>query len=176
MDCVIIIGSIEIREFPAANVVAHCCETNYGPAFVAYKGRKSKAERSRIFSNVETRDRELASFVEFHEGVEARKRQEREAVHGLAVGDIVYSIWGYEQTNVTFYEVVRVPSARTATVRKLKANWIESEPCSMRGTSTPRPGEYVENEKPRNRRATGWHTLGELEKWNGKPCPVTSWH
>ncbi|WP_099597088.1 hypothetical protein [Stenotrophomonas maltophilia] len=56
----------------------------------------------------------MDAFVTTHR---TRKRERQQAGHGLAVGDIVYSVWGYEQTNVTFYEVVRVPSGRSATVR-----------------------------------------------------------
>lgn len=163
----------ETREFPAAAVVAYCYESKRGPALLAYKGRQSKPARFLAFGSAEARDRSLASFVEYEEGIETRKRERQQAGHGLAVGDIVYSVWGYEQTNVTFYEVVRVPSGRSATVRELEADRIESAPGSMTGKSTPKPGQYVQGAKEKTRRATGWHTLGELSKWGGTPRPVT---
>lgn len=163
----------ETREFPAAAVVAYCYESKRGPALLAYKGRQSKPARFLAFGSTEARDRSLASFVEYEEGIETRKRERQQAGHGLAVGDIVYSVWGYEQTNVTFYEVVRVPSGRSATVRELEADRIESAPGSMTGKSTPKPGQYVQGTKEKTRRATGWHALGELSKWDGTPRPVT---
>jgi hypothetical protein len=36
----------------------------------------------------------------------------------LIIGDILKDVWGYEQTNVDFYEVVKV-TEKTATVRTL---------------------------------------------------------
>lgn len=170
----------ETREFPAAAVVAYCYESRRGPALVAYKGRQSKPARFLAFGSVEARDRALASFVEYEEGIEARKRERKQAAHGLVVGDIVYSVWGYEQTNVTFYEVVRVPSSRSATVREIEAEIVEDAPGSMTGKSTPKPGAFVQGVKDATRRATGWQTLsagerwrGGLSKWDGTPRRVT---
>jgi hypothetical protein len=163
----------ETREFHAAAVVAYCYESQRGPALLAYKGRQSKPARSMAFVSAEARDRSLASFVEYEDRIEARKRQRQQASHGLVVGDIVYSVWGYEQTNVTFYEVVRVPSSRSATLRELEADSIEDAPRNMTGKSTPKPGQYVQGTKEKTRRTTGWHRLGELSKWDGRPCRVT---
>jgi hypothetical protein len=36
-----------------------------------------------------------------------RTAEQRTQVHTLAVGDGIYNSWGYDQTNVDFYEVVR---------------------------------------------------------------------
>ncbi|EHH7254069.1 hypothetical protein J5X32_001763 [Escherichia coli] len=82
----------ETREFPAAAVVAYCYESKRGPALLAYKGRQSKPARFLAFGSAEARDRSLASFVEYEEGIETRKRERQQAGHGLAVGDIVYSV------------------------------------------------------------------------------------
>ncbi len=170
----------ETRDFPAAAVVAYCYQSSRGPALVAYKGRQSKPARFLAFGTAEARDRALSSFVEYEEGIEARKRERKQAAHGLAVGDIVYSVWGYEQTNVTFYEVVRLPSGRSATVREIEAETVEDTPGSMTGASTPKPGQYAQGAKDETRRATGWQTLssgkrwrGELSKWDGTPRRVT---
>jgi len=170
----------ETREFPAAAVVAYCYESKRGPALLAYKGRQSKPARYLAFGSVEARDRLLSAFVAQEEANEASKRERKQAAHGLAVGDIVYSTWGYEQTNVTFYEVVRLPSGRSATLREIEAETVEDAPGSMTGSSTPKPGQYVQGAKDETRRATGWQTLsagqryrGQLYKWDGKPRRVT---
>jgi hypothetical protein len=94
----------------------------------------------------------------------------------------LYSTWGYEQTNVTFYQLTRVVSGRSAMVRQIEADTIESKPGCMTGTTTPRPGEFVAGSKDEMRRATGWQTLGagktaqgDLEKWAGRPRNVSSY-
>lgn len=170
----------ETRNFPGAAIVAYCYDTGRGAAFLAYKGRQSKPKQHAAFSTVEGRDRALASLVEQHESMEAWKRERKEAQHGLEVGDIVCSVWGYEQTNVTFFEVVRVPSGRSATLRELEAERVEDAPHSMTGTATPKPGQYAQGAKDQTRRATGLHKLsglkswhGDAQKWSGKPCRVT---
>ncbi len=38
----------------------------------------------------------------------------------ISVGDIFVSSWGYEQTNVTFYQVLSVHGKKTVTVREIR--------------------------------------------------------
>ncbi|EGL3999228.1 hypothetical protein WCZ60_004792 [Escherichia coli] len=170
----------ETREFPAAAVIAYCFQSGNGPAFVAYKGRQSKPAQRYAFGSAERRDRYLSDYVARETEREEAKRARRQAAHGLAVGDIVYSVWGYEQTNVTFYQVVRVPSDRSAVVRKIAADITEQPAGSMTGTSTPRPDDFDPMAKEETHRATGWQALnagksgrGSLSKWDGRPCRVT---
>lgn len=173
-------ANAEARDFPAAAVIAYCYETPNGPAFVAYKGRRSKPSRFYSFRCVERRDENLADFVRQETEVEDCKRKRRETGHGLIVGDIVYSSWGYEQTNVDFFEVVRVPSSRSAVVRKVEKQTTLSEQGRMCGEVMPKPGMYVKSAKESTRRAAGLHSLnggklayGVLNKWDGKPKSVT---
>ena len=56
-------------------------------------------------------------------------------------GDILYSSWGYEQTNIDFFEVVKA-TAKTVTVRKIKSE--KTYTGDMSGTSKPVPGAFVE--------------------------------
>lgn len=172
----------ETREFPAAAVVAYYFQSANGPAFIAYKGRQSKPAQRVAFGSVERRDEQLAEYVKRETAREGARQQRQQAAHGLEVGDILYSTWGYEQTNVTFYQLTRIVSGRSAMVRQIEADTIESKPGSMTGTTTPRPGEFVAGSKDEMRRATGWQTLGagksshgDLEKWDGRPRNVSSY-
>jgi len=172
----------ETREFPAAAVVAYCYQSDRGPAFIAYKGRQSRPARFLAFQTEERRDSNLAGFIEQETKTEDYKRARREVGHGLAVGEIVYSVWGYEQTNVDFYEVVRVPSARSAVVRKIDQDTTENAPGSMTGKTTPKQGQFEGTAKETTHRAAGLHSLnggkssrGDLQKWDGTPRNV-SWY
>lgn len=95
----------ECREFSSAGVVAYCYDSKQGPAYIVYKGRQGKPARCFAFASEERRDKHLATYIEVETNNENAKRTRRAAGHGLAVGEIVYSVWGYEQTNVDFYEV-----------------------------------------------------------------------
>lgn len=171
----------ETREFPAAALVAYLYESKKGPALVAYKGRQSKPCRFIAFADDERRQTYLVELVNTETEAEIWKRARRETAHGLSVGDILFSSWGYDQTNVDFYEVVRVPSARFAVVRQIKQETTENS-SSMSGVTVPKPGEFVSTAKESIRSAAGWHclnggnlTMGSLQKWDCKPKFV-SWY
>lgn len=65
----------------------------------------------------------IAKELEYRERREQEKaRKKVEAVAKAAnvkVGDIFVDSWGYEQTNVDFYQVVAKPSAKTVIVREI---------------------------------------------------------
>jgi hypothetical protein len=71
----------------------------------------------------------------------AERRAKLDQPHGLAVGDVLRSSWGYDQTNTDYFEVTRVIGKRTVEVRKL-AEQIEQTAWAQ-GNSVPVPGQYV---------------------------------
>lgn len=86
-----------------------------------------KIEFNYRFSSVERMYEYCAEFIKNKIAVEeyraARKAKVKaEAVEKAAnvkVGDIFVDSWGYEQTNVDFYQVVAKPSAKTVIVREI---------------------------------------------------------
>lgn len=62
----------------------------------------------------------------------------------METGTILYNNWGYEQTNIDFYLVVK-KTDKTVTLRKLK-NINEDSMLSMTGKTTP--GEVDLYKKP----------------------------
>lgn len=64
----------------------------------------------------------LAARLEYQE----HKRQPSQNIHGVHVGDLFYTSWGYEQTNVTFWQVVQLKGKATAVVREIKAEITRS--------------------------------------------------
>lgn len=59
----------------------------------------------------------------------------------IKVGDIFYNSWGWEQTNINFYQVVRVTrSGKTVYVREVQGITTPNGP--MTGTKVPNPGVF----------------------------------
>ena len=58
------------------------------------------------------------------------------------VGDIFYSSWGYEQTNVTFWQIVKL-TEKTAWFRPVKKQTVGIY-TSMSGTTAPIPNEFID--------------------------------
>lgn len=77
-----------------------------------------------------------------HKVASQERRQSQNVAHTFAVGDILSGSWGYEQTNVEFYQVVEVPSANYVMIREL-AHVSSGETGYMTGTCMPDPGNYV---------------------------------
>jgi len=61
-------------------------------------------------------------------------------IHGVEIGDIFYTSWGYDQTNIDFFEVVAV-TEKMATVKPIREK--RTETGWLRGETEPMPGEYI---------------------------------
>lgn len=110
----------------------------------AYIGKQRKCNWHLSFSTEAEREECIQSFFAMGDKVQARKdaiKAERKAEsaipHSLKVGEIIYNSWGWEQTNVDFYEIVKV-SAHFVWVQKLKAT--TNETSFMAGNTTALPG------------------------------------
>ena len=66
--------------------------------------------------------------------------------HGVEVGDIFYTSWGYEQTNVDFFQVTAV-TAKMATVRKISEKRDETD--WAQGKTLPDKDNFVGKESRR---------------------------
>jgi hypothetical protein len=72
-----------------------------------------------------------------------RKQERKDFVNPLKIGDIVYNSWGYDQTNIDFYEVVG-STEKTVKLRQLCQHIEETN--FMAGNTTPQPGQYRNDE------------------------------
>lgn len=74
------------------------------------------------------------------EGYKAERRAARKAfVHSYKAGDLFRRSWGYDQTNVNFYQVVAV-KGKTLTVREIAQDYVETG--FMCGKTGPQIGEF----------------------------------
>lgn len=90
-----------------------------------------------------------------------------------AVGDILYSSWGYDQTNIDFYEIVKVTRTQVA-LRKLEKKIVRSSvPYNY---VVPLPGRYA-GPVFRRKFSPGWRggisvsitSYAGAHSWDGKP-------
>jgi hypothetical protein len=85
------------------------------------------------------RDQRVAEFFAGQRARLARKakaKAERSAPHTLTVGAVLYSSWGYEQTNVSFYQVVALKGASSVMLRKISGEMVDSEGYSSMAGKT----------------------------------------
>ena len=79
-----------------------------------------------------------------HEAAKKETSSEKAAVNlaGFIVGDILYSSWGYDQTNIDFYQVVKV-TAKTITVKEI--NYKSDYDSSMSGYKVPVKNAFIDD-------------------------------
>lgn len=104
-------------------VIAYVYENKNGqPAAIAYVGKSNKPAFHFRFKSTEQRAQHIAELFENIEKREAYKAEQKAARknfrHTIQVGEILYSSWGYEQTNVEFYQVIAV-TEKTVTFREV---------------------------------------------------------
>lgn len=90
--------------------------------------------------------------------------------HDFKVGDILYSDWGYDQTNIDFYQVTAI-SAAGLTIRE-----VEKKVVGGQGTHTelvaPIPDQFTGDVMKKRPSPSGTVKINSYErarKWDGKP-------
>ena len=120
IDC----GETDAQVFTYANNGNLCA--------VAFHGRAQKPDWKYRFANSVDRQDHIDRFVEKRRDYKQRRdeeRQRRNQGHGLKVGDIIYCSWGYDQTNVDFYEVSKLVGKCTIEVKEVAALKTETNIC-----------------------------------------------
>ncbi len=95
---------------------------------MAFGGRRSRPDFNYLFRSQERRDEYVAKYIDdLRESQEyaSKRRADRNKPHTLEVDDILYSSWGYDQTNVDFYQVVEVVGKCTVIIREIAHKTIE---------------------------------------------------
>ena len=112
------------------------------PAARFYAGRTMKPESYR-FSSKDARTAAIKRFVAFRnehfEAKQAKKAAQSERT--LKVGDVVYTSWGYEQTNVDYYKVTKLVGKASYELVEIGAN--HEADTSMSGRTTPDPTNEI---------------------------------
>jgi len=151
----------------------------YGLAFI---GKRTKPEfhyRYRTEAERTKRFEDTLSGVLANEEFKAKRRAERAKPHNLEVGMILYGSWGYEQTNVDFFEVVR------ATKRSVWVEEIGSQTATDAGNGAWMTDRVVPNLEARTGKITQHIVTGDSIKspkhgtasvWDGTPKYESSYH
>ena len=91
--------------------------------------------RFRTVEDMKKKINDTISSLMSWEDKKVERKEARKAPHSLKVGDILYSSWGYDQTNINFYQVLKLVSDRTVQIREIHSRIVEG------GNG---PSQYVE--------------------------------
>lgn len=71
----------------------------------------------------------------------ARKAAARAAGHALKVGDVLESSWGYDQTNIDYYQVTKLVGTQSVEIRQIRKQ--SAEDGFMTGKCVPAVGHFI---------------------------------
>lgn len=91
---------------------------------------------------------------------EARKAEKKKALENnpFQVGDLMYDSWGYEQTNIDFYQVIEVKN-KSVVIQPIKGKMVPSQGySSMAGLTAPVKDSFCG--EPIKKNVTAWVSNG----------------
>lgn len=152
------------RKDAESDAVAYLYQAQNGkPAAMVFYGKQTKPIWRHWFPREEHRENKICEAFENRRATTAMKAEwkaKRTEPHPLKVGDILHTSWGYDQTNVEFFEVTRIIGPHTVELRELQQH--REETGFMSGKCRPIAGKYREPRhekddtgKPIVRRARG---------------------
>lgn len=119
-------------------------DTRGRPAAIAFKGKSTKPAWRYSFRTEQEREAYVIQWSEALKEAANRKAAERAEkaawVHGFKVGDLLSYSWGYDQTNIDYFEVTAV-YGRMVGIRPIGSKTTEST-GSMSDYRIPVPGTY----------------------------------
>ena len=139
-------GYIPHRVQPEINFASYINESvdgNY--SVVAFEGRMQKPSFYYTFKSREKLEQYVTEAIK--RGLACKKAVEQDRAervnfqHSLVVGDILVSMWGYDQTNVDFYEVTRLVGKKSVEIRRIGGEVTKTQ--WEGGSVVPAPGYFL---------------------------------
>lgn len=138
-------NSTEIRDDEAQSVAYIFNNSSGKPSAIGFAGKAQKPSFRYYFQTTERRDAYVAAFFKGQrERIASRKANAKarsEFQHSVKVGDVFYTSWGYDQTNVEYFQVVALRGAKQVLVREIGKFYEEKS--FMAGSSAPHVDEFL---------------------------------
>jgi len=172
----------EIRD-EEANAVAYLSMSNGKPWAMGFGGRRQKPDFNYTFRTEQAARGYIQKYfngqrISAKAKAERRKAQ-KEFRTSLKVGDILCESWGYEQTNVNWYQVVEVkPSGKTVVIREIATDKTENTGW-MCGHCWPKKDAFISEPMTKRVRTGDALTMTSYSsafKWDGKRQYWSSYH
>jgi len=138
-------------------------------SFFNYRFNSRERMMEYINTIIEKRTETLKIKEEMKKEQAAKKA---EMIKNIKVGDIFYRSWGYEQTNVDFYQVVRKTKS-SVVVREVAQN--RTETGWAQGRCSAVKDSFLQSSKEELKRINAYGCTG-LSKWDGQELHWSAYH
>lgn len=177
-----------VHAFEDVAIVAYTYISRKGdPALMAFVGKSNKPAIYCAYFTIEQRDKALNALVEAQRSRKdrmAKRKLERSLPHTLCVGDILVASWGYEQTNINFYQVTKLVGVRMVEIREIASQSVHNHMTYDDVVAVPDAflqkshlNGYKDNEPVRklvNNNRVKVFEFADAYKWDGRPCYETN--
>jgi len=122
-----------VDEIPGSEI--YRMKINDHPAAMVFGGKRAKPDWFLRFQDVAARENRIRMWEQGQKeraAEQAKRRKARNSGHSLKVGDVLNSSWGYDQTNVDFYQIVEVPSKCFVIARQIASKTVSDDGPSTR--------------------------------------------
>ncbi len=96
------------------------------PMMMVWRGKQKNPFSNYYYQSLEKREESMNTLKvradEMAEYKEKKKEEKKAFTPDFEVGDIFYTSWGYEQTNVEFYQVIEKPTKHYAIIQEIAGN------------------------------------------------------
>ena len=141
---------------------------------IGFAGNQSKPYFHTRYRTEAQRSQSIESHAKARRGVMDLKQERQEArkqyKHDFKVGDILVSSWGYDQTNIDYYEVTKIIGEQMVEIREIGKKFTGSS--GQQDIVMPDPGKYA-GPATRKRVGQGGYvrltSFSSASKWDGKP-------
>ena len=141
------LGNVEYSELldGKSSAVTFLWEANGKFYALGFGGKRRKPDYHYWFRTAEARADHVRNHFQRVQTTEQRTRERREARkatgRGLDVGDVLYTSWGYDQTNVDYYQVTGLIGKTMVALREIGADITETG--WLQGTCKPCPDSFI---------------------------------
>jgi hypothetical protein len=180
-------GSIKLTP-KGVEAVVYVYESAGRPCALVFLGKQNKPALHVRYRSTERREQAVREYIESRRKVEEYKAEQqakrRGFKHSYKVGDVLSCSWGYDQTNVEFYQVTATTPG-TVTIREIaqKAVPDSQQAHGMAENRIASPGVFLEKSEPVTKRpqyqkdGPGYVPMkhGCCSLWDGRP-KYCSWY
>lgn len=152
------------------------------PFAIAFAGKQNKPLWYHSFRDESQRERMIDETIrnrkQYIDRMKQRAEERKNFEHGLKVGDILYSSWGYDQTNINFYQVTEV-RGKEVVIREIASKLLSSDGYGS-DKVTAVPNHFIGPELRRRPQGSAGHMYVKIDGsqsgwlWDGKPERATS--
>lgn len=132
-------ASISVKDKKSSGVAYINGDEAAKPFAMCFRGKADKPNAYYTFKTTDRRNAFIAEFFAATQEIEKRRAENRKertiAPRGVEVGDVLRSMWGYDQTNIDYYQVTALVGDKMVEVREICCE--REETGFMQGKSVP---------------------------------------